>query len=266
VSRPIATLRRSWLLICIGAVVGLVVGLASTLGNETLYSAQAQVFFSNINYQASITGTPNATAYANAATVAATESQLARTSAVVRPTLAATDSSSSVSGFLARAKVAPVVSAPNILSFKVEDASPHRAQRLANRWARVATSYRQRLDTAAIREAIAQIDARLGQLEKSGAGGTSSDLYRSLIDHKQQLETMKTLQSANGTVVQQAMSASAIGRSTLRTTGLAVIAGALIGMALAFLWELFFPRAEALEAATVLPADEPSRKRKELVG
>jgi uncharacterized protein involved in exopolysaccharide biosynthesis len=263
-SRPIATLRRRWLLVAIGAAVGLVVGLAGTLGKQSLYSAKAEVFFSRINFRSSITGTPDATAYADADTTAATQAQLARLPAVVRMTLDAVGERSSVSEFLGRARVAPLASAPNILKFSVDDSSPSRAQQLVNTWADASTRYRQSLDTRAIRAAIVQIDSRIAELEKGHA--SSSELYRSLIDNKQQLETMKTLQGANGTVVQPAISASATGRSTLKTSALAVVAGALIGMALAFAWEMFFPPAATLDAATVLPATEASRKRKELVG
>jgi uncharacterized protein involved in exopolysaccharide biosynthesis len=263
-SRPIATLRRRWLLVAIGAAVGLVVGLAGTLGKQTLYSAKSEVFFSRINFRSSITGTPDATAYADAETTAATEAQLARVTTVVRRTLDAVGERSSVSDFLGRARVAPLDAAPNILRFAVDDSSPIRAQQLVNAWADTATRYRQSLDTRAISAAIVQVDSSIAQLEQGRAAGSA--LYQSLIDNKQQLETMKTLQGENGTVVQRADSAAATGRSTVQTSALAVLAGALIGMALAFAWEMFFPPAAALDAATVLPAAEASRKRKELVG
>ena len=77
----------------------------------------------------------------------------------------------------------------NILFFTVTDTSRTLAARLATAYAHAYTEYKHELDTAALRGARQDLEARMADIRDAGGGGSS--LYASLASKYELLKTME---------------------------------------------------------------------------
>jgi uncharacterized protein involved in exopolysaccharide biosynthesis len=236
-STPGIVVHRRWPVILASAII---VGFGATVwtvAETDLYRARAYAVLTRTSIEASLTGTRASTAHTDPAVMARTEANLAELPVVVRRTMRAAGLPSAPNAardFTDRAFSEVEVDSP-VVAFVVDDADADRATLLAATWARTTDAFRVEVDTRALNAALRAIEAPLGRLERTG--DTSSQAYRSLIDKQQQLETMLTLQRASATIGQPT-SAVRVTRSPLRAGVLGTLAGAILGMAIAFLWEL----------------------------
>jgi receptor protein-tyrosine kinase len=133
----------------------------------------------------------------------------------------------------------------DLLDFTVTSAIPARAEKLATAFAREFTIYKNQLDTAAVRKALAEVSSRVRTLENLGE--KDSTLYASLLDKEQQLRTIEALQASNSFVVQPARGASQVQPRPFRSGLLGLLVGLVLGLGLAFVREALDTRVRTAE-------------------
>jgi Mrp family chromosome partitioning ATPase len=144
----------------------------------------------------------------------------------------------------------------DLLRFVVTDADASRAASLATAYAERFVSYRRELDTAGLARILRDLGAQLADLEQTGQ--SDSPLYDRLADREQQLESLLALRLSNVSVVRSARveDTEQVAPRPLRNTALAVVAGLVLGLVLAFLAENLStkPRSpEEIEALLDMP-------------
>jgi tyrosine-protein kinase len=256
--------RRKWLVLQAVVLLPLAAVLLS-LRQERLYEASAQVLLSRDDLTAALTGTITPSSAQQPERLAETQAELARVSAVARRVLAATGSTRmSVEKFLSGSSVTAKPEA-DLLTFRVRNPSPERAELLATSYARQFTAYRRRLDTAALVTARQGLRERIAALDQ--AGRRDSGLYSSLVEKEEQLRTMEALKTSNATLVQAGEKAVLVQPRPVRNGLLALALGLIVGLALAFLRDTLDTRvheaeevAEQLGMPLLARLPEPSRR------
>jgi polysaccharide biosynthesis transport protein len=243
--------RRKWIVLVPTILVPLATLLA-TLRQAPVYEGRAQVLATRQELAASsIVGeTP---AFDDIDRTAFTQAALAHTPAVAARVLRAAGVEESTREFLRRASVNPQ---EDILYFAVRDRHPETALALVNAYARVYTQYRRELGTRALSKTIAQLRSQIDQLVQSEQG--TSRLATALRERQSELEALQTLLNSNVSVVRTATPADVdqVAPRPLRNTALGLVAGLLIGIICAFLWEALDTRVHSgrdAEAALGLP-------------
>lgn len=241
-------LRRRWW-IALTAVLGaiLAAGVLSHLQTPR-YQSSAEVLLNTRDVAATLTGSSDPAASLQPERNAQTQADIARTPALAERVLRAVSLSRTPTAFLDASDVSPKSNA-DLLVFRVSDGNPVLAERLANAYARQYTIYRREIDSAALRQARRDVDARLAQLRKEGEGRSS--LYALLLGKAQQLETIETLQSSNASLARPATAAVKTQPRLKRNLLLAAALGLLLGGALTLVWDTLDTRVrsgdEALE-------------------
>jgi tyrosine-protein kinase len=223
--------RRKWIVLA-SAIVVLLVAVALSLRQEKLYRASAQVLLNRENLAATLSGSTDYQAFQDPARFGQTQANVARARAVARRTLdAAGLPQRSTKSFLENSSASSQLGS-DILSFNATDKDPALAIRLANEYAQQFTLYRRRLDTAPFVQALADVEARLGRLRKSGA--RDSQLYTTLSDKAQQLQTLETLKTRTATLLNPAERADQVQPKPVRNGLLGLMAGLVLGLGLAY--------------------------------
>lgn len=244
--------RRKWLVLLPLVLIPLVVFLASHR-QAAVYEASADVLVNRQEIAATslIGQTP---ALDDAGRSMDTQAHLARVSTVATRTLEAAGlPTRPIHDLLSHSAVYPLA---DILRFTVDDADSALASRIAGEYARQFVRYRRELDTAGLARTRTELAAKLASLES--AGKTGSALYARLADRQQQLDSLVALSRSNVTVVKTPSPGDTeqVAPRPLRNTALAVVAGLVVGLVLAFLAEALStrPRSEdELEALLGLP-------------
>ena len=179
------------------------------------------------------------------ARIAQTQAKLADTPAVAERALAASGLGDLTAEEVLDATEVAASSDADLLTFTVNDTDPAVAETLANAYAHAYTQYREQVDTAAITRARENLEQRLAELE--GAGQEESDLYQSLADKVESLNTLETLQTQNAFVIREADDATQIEPKPVRNGLLAAALGLILGIGLAFLWETLDTRVRSAE-------------------
>ncbi|MGH3025608.1 MAG: GNVR domain-containing protein, partial [Sciscionella sp.] len=226
--------RQKWVILTAVVLVP-VAAVAFSLHQQKLYQASAQVLLSSQNLAAQLTGTQSTGINLQPDRIAQTQAEVARVPAVAQRTLThITGSGLTVQQFLASSSVSTSTNA-DILGFAVTNHDPLLARRLVDAYALAYTLYRRQLDTASIKHALTGVNVRIRQL--GHAGDTKSQLYASLVDRQQTLQTMQALQTSNASVVQQADGVVKTQPKTKRNGILGLVLGLVLGLGLAFLRE-----------------------------
>lgn len=165
-----------------------------------------------------------------------------------------------------------VFSLADILRFVVSDGDPARAERLVGEYAKQFVRYRRELDTAGLAGTLAQVRRQIQGLE--AAGDVESPAYQRLVDREQQLESLRALRISNVSVVRTAQPGDAekVAPRPRRNAALALGAGLVIGLILAFLWETLSTRPrseqefESLLGMPLLGRVTPGRGRTSFTG
>jgi tyrosine-protein kinase len=236
--------RRKWIILQALVLVP-VAAVAFSLQQQKLYQATAQVLLSTQNLAATLTGTQQTGINQDPNRIAQTQADVARVHLLAQRVLAAVHGTGlTPQEFLDSSSVSPATNA-DLLNFSVTSPDPERARHLVDAYAAAYTAYRRQLDTASIQTALAGVNLRIDAMAK--AHNTRSALYSSLVDRQQTLQTMKALQTANASVVQQGDQVVQTQPKTTRNGILGAVLGLVLGLMLAFLWESLDTRVRSAE-------------------
>jgi len=236
--------RRKWIILQAVVLVP-AAAIALSLHQQKLYQASAQVLLSSQNLAAQLTGTQQTGVQVLPDRVAQTQADVARVATVAASVLRQVRFTGlTVQEFLSSSSVSTSTNA-DILNVSVTNHHPSLARRLVDEYARQYTIYRRRVDTEAIRAALANVNVRISNLVATG--GLHSALYSSLAERQQTLATMSALQTANASVVQQAQGVALTQPKTTRNAVLGLLLGIVLGIGLAFLWEALDTRVRSAE-------------------
>jgi polysaccharide biosynthesis transport protein len=241
----LSVLRRRWGIVLLAVVIAAVGAGALSVVQQPVYESKAEVLLSYQNLAGSLTGTTDSTVTQSPERVAETQAQLARVPEVARNTLrAAGVRDMTVSEFLDASSVSPS-SDNDLLTFRVSDEDPARAQILTTEYARQFIAYRLRLDTAAIERARQELRTRIDELRE--VGGDDSGLLASLIEKDQTLQTLRSLQTSNALLVREGDEAGKVSPKPVRNVLLGLGLGLLVGIGFAFLREALDTRVRSAE-------------------
>ena len=241
--------RRKWILLPFLVLTPIVVHFATTQGTST-YEASSQVLLNRQSANVSGLGDP---LVFDAARTIRTQAGIARVPVIARRVIEAAKLDWSPGEFLGRSSVD---SDPDVdlLTFLVRDEEPARAVLLSNLYAETYIEYRRRLDTTALSEALRILRQQIEQLRSQGLA--SSGGYSTLVDRQQQLQTAVVLQKSNAILVQHAEGVAQVTGPNRQNDYLAIGAGIIIALALAFLIDALDTRirsADDLAAELQLP-------------
>jgi Mrp family chromosome partitioning ATPase/capsular polysaccharide biosynthesis protein len=141
-----------------------------------------------------------------------------------------------------------VTAAPDadVLTFRVTEGNPWLAKHLANAYATQYTVFRSQYDTAAIAQALRDLNTRIASL--TGAGDKRSRATAAELQQKaDQLHTAQSLETANATVFQPALGAVQVEPKPTRYGALGLGLGLILGIGLAFLLEAFDTRVRSAD-------------------
>lgn len=228
-------------------MVGLVTvaAIGFSLLQEDRYRASAEVLLSRQSLASSLTGTPDPTAFQDAARFAETQADIARVPTVAERALRASGGNRSDAAELLDSSEVEAAENSDLLEFRVWSDTPREAETLATEYARQYTLYRRELDTAAISGAREELEASLDELRADG--DTDTPLYESLIEKEQELRTLEALQTSNAFLVRSANGATQVQPKPLRNGILGLVLGAVLGVLVAFLAEALDTRVRAPE-------------------
>jgi polysaccharide biosynthesis transport protein len=228
--------RRKWVLIAtILAVPAIAIALA--LQSPPTYEASSKVL---LNQQIAL-GASQST-FVDPARASQTQADLARVQEVVRSAVA----DARVRGLTSDALLArsTVVASPgsDFLTFSVKDSNPRVADRLAMTYAKAYVGYRFKLDSQAIARARALAERQKKQLE--AAGLAKSAAYRSV---EQQIAALDGTQVPTLVVLHASDQPAKVGPRLKRNGAIALILGIVLGLGLAFLWDVLDTRVRSLD-------------------
>lgn len=236
--------RRKWI-IAATAVIVPCVSITLSVRKPALYEAAAEVLLSRQNLAASFAGVPDVYASQDAARYSATQAFLARSPKVAERVVKAAKIPGVTAGSFAGSSSVSANPNADLLSFRVHNADPAIAARLANAFATQFTLYRRQLDTNAIDQARAEIKARMRDLVRQNQ--TQTQLYADLDAREQQLATVEALSRSNAYVARPAFGAVKIQPRPRRDAVLGLGLGLFLGLGLAFLRETLDTRLRTTE-------------------
>jgi polysaccharide biosynthesis transport protein len=238
--------RRKWIIVACVILLPLLAFLLSSQ-QQKIYEGTSEVYLSPQNLAAALTNTSDGTTFQDPERFAETQADLAAVPEVARRVCENVTPPCDPTALL---KESAVEAKPNVdlLEFRVRDPDPERAQRLATEYARQFTVYRREIDTAALKTALAKLQERIRQLERSG--DRSGSLYASLVGKEQELRLLEALQTSNAFVVRPSTRAPQVQPKTTRNVILAIMFGLAFGLLFAFLWEALDTRLRSAEEIT----------------
>jgi len=210
-----------------------IVALGVSLQQQKVYRATAEVLLDRQDLGAALTGIPSADANADPERYARTQAAIASVPAVARRAIKI----SGVKGvttddLLADSTVSPRVDS-DLLQFIVDNTDATDAIRLATAYAVAFGSYKFEKETASLRAARKELEARLADLRAQGAVGTQ--MYADVFKQVQDVRTLELLQ-ARASVARNATTAEQVQPRPVRSAALGAVLGLLLGFGIAALW------------------------------
>ena len=225
--------RRKGIVLTMAILVPLI-ALVFSLRQSELYEGSAEVLLQRQDAVNALAGVPTQ-GQQDPQRYAETQAQLAESPQVADRTLrAARIRDMTSTELLGNLSVQPAQNS-DLLEFKVRNADPALATRLARTYGEQFALYRRDLDSASVTQAQRDVDRRLAELEDKGQKGNA--LYENLVDKRRQLNTIETLQTSNVQPVRAAGDASKVRPRPVRNVLIGLIAGLLLGITFAFLRE-----------------------------
>jgi tyrosine-protein kinase len=226
--------RRKWIILqAIILVPAIAVYLS--LRQEKLYQAEAQVLLTQQNLANLLTGVSSSDVFQSVERVTQTQADIARVPRIADRAVRASGVRTRTGPMLLGESSVTADPSANILFFTVTETSRSLAARLATAYARAYTEYKHELDTAALKKARQDLEARMADIRSRGGG--SSSLYSSLASKDELLKTMEALQTSNASVIQPATSGWKVAPTPRRNGMLGLALGIILGLGLAFLRE-----------------------------
>jgi polysaccharide biosynthesis transport protein len=225
--------RRAWIVVLVAVGVP-AIAVAYSLTQPDVYEASSKVLVSRENLAATLSGVADTAPSADPKRFIETQRRLARTGGVAARTVQAAGSSTTAGEFLRSSNATSALDS-DVLTLSAQSRRAAEAVALANAYAKTFVSYRNDLDTAPIRRALASVQTRIRALRR--AGETTTPLANSLRDKQQQLQTIQALKTNSVTVVEPAREAAKIAPQTRKAGELALIFGLFLGVGLAFVRE-----------------------------
>ena len=212
-------------------VLATLIALAYSATRDASYQSTAEVLLNRQNIAATLAGAPDPNSNEDPGRYAITQAELARVPAVLSEAIEISGVEIGIDEFREQSDVS---SSPDsdLLDFEVDNPDPEAARLLVNAYAEAFTTYREDLDTRALRRAELAFTERLDQLAEAGEEG--SELYRSLIATQQELQLSRTLQGAHAIVVRSADDAEKTQPRPVRTAALGFVLGCLLALMVAF--------------------------------
>ena len=228
--------RRKWVFILTALAVP-AIAVALSLRSPPTYEGSAKVLLNQEN------GLPAAQgAFVDPERAALTQADLARVHEVVRAAVA----DARVKGLTNDALLdhSSVTASPgsDILTFSARDSDPGIADRLALVYAQAYVDYRFKLDSKALARARDLAERQKRELEAAGLGRSAE--HRSV---EQQLAALEGTPVPTLVVLRASDEAVKVGPPVKRNGGLALILGIVLGLALAFLWDVLDSRVRSLD-------------------
>jgi capsular exopolysaccharide synthesis family protein len=237
-------LRRRWIVVATTIVATAAAFLISS-HQQHVYRASVGVLLSRQDLSAAATDRQvDPSLSEDPARYASTQALLARSGGVAQAAVGRVPGTHrSAPTLLAESSVTPNGSA-DILTFQVDDPDAAVAAQLARAYAAAFVSYKQSLNTTALKNARAQLTAQIASLRAKGL--QDSPRYRDLAASEQQLHTMELLQRKD-TVLGAPNAGTQVQPNPKRTTLLGFGFGLLLGIAAAFAIDAIDPRIKSEE-------------------
>jgi succinoglycan biosynthesis transport protein ExoP len=238
--RSLPTLRdylgavRRWIWLVVAcAVLAPVTAVFLSLRTPALYEASAQVLVKRQNLAFELQQVNDPTAF-DATRLLNTQAQLARVPTVARRTVRAAGVKRDASELLGASSVT-AQPASDFLTFTVRDHIPAVAARLATEYARQFTLYQTEVANSSLTNALHSVEARLSALHPTDKSGEA--LYASLVQTREQLRTLQTLQTSSAELVREAGGAGKIEPNPSRAGSVGAVLGIVLGLTFALLAE-----------------------------
>jgi polysaccharide biosynthesis transport protein len=223
--------RRAWIIVLCTVVVSIAAYFVSK-HQTAKYSATAEVYVNQQTLAAALTGINTAGLPVGQAEPVDTQASLASVPDVAARALEIANlHDRSPGALLGQTSITPNADT-NIISFKVTDTAPAKAQLLATSYARAFTRYRNELDSEPIVRARKEVEATMAELAASGR--KRSALYENLAEKDAQLQTLETLQTGGAVVIRTADSGAQVSPHPRRDAALGLVVGFILGVGLAF--------------------------------
>jgi Mrp family chromosome partitioning ATPase len=246
--------RRKWI-VAVPLVLAPIMAVFLSTTQSPLYEASSSVLINRENIVQLVANQPDLTFGQDPERLLETQTNVARTPELIdRVVRAAGIPGITPGGLLAHSSVSARSNA-DVLDFSVTNRSPDKAARLATVYATEYTKYRLEKDTAALNDAMDRIRVRIQELRARGVD-PASPLFEPLVTLRSQIETARTLQTSNTSVLRGASGANQIRPRTRRNGILGALLGGILGIGLAFLAEALDKRVRSerdIEAALGLP-------------
>jgi Mrp family chromosome partitioning ATPase/capsular polysaccharide biosynthesis protein len=226
--------RRKWVFFATVALVP-TVALVVSMRSAAAYEASVKVLLNQQSLGLS-------TGYADPARTAQTQADLARVREVADQTI----EDAHVPGLtparlLTKSSVQPSPGS-DFLTFAVTDSAPDVAERLVSVYAKAFVTFRYERDRKVIDDARAAAEKQRKELEAQGYGG--SEAHKNIVDQIAELDAMLVPKLA---VLHGAYGPVQVAPRVKRNTGIALILGIILGLLLAFLWDVLDTRIRSAE-------------------
>jgi len=267
-SRPTqnpAALARSWRIILPFAIVTPLVALVLTASKPATYESSADILSSRESFVLSNLQNYN---FFYRARLIWTQAQLARLPTVAERVVAAAGiADRGPYGFLAQSSV-DADGSTDVMTFRVRDADPAEATRLATIYAQQYIRHRRALDTQSIRNAIRVVGR---ELERARSEGRNPAIYADLVQQQQQLQTALASVRTNATLLRPGSEATRIAPQPRPALIRGFVLGLIMGIGLAAVARVLDPRARSAEDISEqldlpllgrLPLEEQSSRRR----
>jgi Mrp family chromosome partitioning ATPase/capsular polysaccharide biosynthesis protein len=240
--------RRKWVLILPLLLVPIVAFMISSR-EQAKYKATSEVLLNRHNIVSATTGVGDTSSiYLDPVRLATTEADVARSPQLATRVATASHVRGLTAGdVLAQSSVTPRADA-DLLDFAVIDPNPAIAARIATAYAQEYTSFRNDLDTAAVRNAISKLQSKIDRLHRRGFKD-SSPLVQQLAAAQDKLETSATLLTATRTVIRPAYTGEKVSPQPKRAAALGGLLGLILGIVLALASEALDTRVRGSGAA-----------------
>jgi Mrp family chromosome partitioning ATPase/capsular polysaccharide biosynthesis protein len=260
-----AALARSWRIILPFAIVTPLVAFALTASKPAVYESSADVLTSTDSFVMSNLQNYN---FFYRARAIWTQGQIARLPSLAEKVVAAADvPGKGPYGFLAQSSV-DADGSTDVMTFRVRDADPAEATRLATIYAQQYIRHRRAHDTQSIRSAIRVVGR---QLDRARLEGRDPAVYADLVQQQQQLQTAVASVRANAVLLRPGSDAARIEPQPRNALIRGFALGLIMGIGIGALGRVLDPRARSAQDISEqldlpllgrLPLeDRPSRRR-----